>query len=136
MARKTASHFEVVPIEQALPSLEPPSHLSQDERKLFDRIVAANSSGALCRNDAQLLAAYVQSCFLVSLAYKSALASPSHMGNWVKATKAMVTLGRQLRLAPIGKVDPKSLTRQLTGRSYNAYPDLERIEASKGLGKK
>ena len=43
MARKPASHFEVVPIEQALPKIEPPAHLSQDERKLFDRIVAQAS---------------------------------------------------------------------------------------------
>ena len=47
MARKPASHFEVVPIEQALPKIEPPAHLSQDERKLFDRIVAASFPGAL-----------------------------------------------------------------------------------------
>ena len=39
MARKPASRFEVVPIEQALPRLEPPSHLSQDEAALFESIV-------------------------------------------------------------------------------------------------
>ena len=87
------------------------------------------------KTDAQLLGAYVQACFLTSLAYESALASPSHMGNWEKATKAMVNLARQLRLSPQQRTDPKTLARAYAGRSYASYPDLERIEqAREGRG--
>jgi hypothetical protein len=134
MARKPASSFEIVPIDQAVPRLEPPSYLAE-ERKLFESIVQTSSPSHFVRSDAHLLGAYCQACCLTALAYESALASPSHLGNWEKAVKTMVTLGRQLRLAPLGRVDPKTLTRQLTGRSYNSYPDLERIaEARAGTG--
>ena len=94
---------------------------------MFERIVAEASPAHFVKTDTQLLGAYVQACFLVSLAYESALASPSHMGNWVKATKTMVTLGRQLRLAPISRTDPKTLAWAYAGRSYAAYPDQEAI---------
>ena len=60
MARKPASHFEVVPIEQALPKIKPPAHLSQDEAALFRSIVQASSPLHFVKTDAQLLGAYVQ----------------------------------------------------------------------------
>ena len=44
MARKPASHFEVVPIEQALPLIEPPAHLSGAEKALFHSIVQQSAA--------------------------------------------------------------------------------------------
>ena len=53
------------------------------------------------------------------------------MRNWERACRTLIGLSRQLRLSPRNRIDPKSLTRQLTGRTYNAYPNLERIDAAR-----
>jgi phage terminase small subunit len=135
MARKPASHFEVVPIEQALPLIEPPAHLSGAEKALFHSIVQQSAAQNFTRNDAELLAAYVQACHLVAQSYASAMEKPDYVRDWERACRVMVTLATKLRLTPSARVDPRSLTRQLTGRSYANFPDLERIEqAREGTG--
>ena len=91
MARKPANHFEVVPIEQAVPRIEPPSHLSADEKALFQSIVAASSPLHFVRSDAEMLAAYVQACFLTSLAYTSAMDSPKLVADWEKCARFPAT---------------------------------------------
>jgi phage terminase small subunit len=137
MARKPASSFEIVPIDQAVPRLEPPSHLSQDEKRLFESIVQQSSPLHFQRSDSELLAAYVQSCFLTSLAYSSALESPKMLADWERAARTMISLARQLRLSPISRADPKSLARAYAGRSYNqpgvSLEDLSAARAGTGL---
>ena len=127
--------FEVVQLGEVLPKIEPPAHLNGAEKALFHSIVAQSTAQHFCKNDSQLLGAYCQACFLVAQSYASAMEKPDYVRDWEKAVKVMISLARQLRLAPIGRVDPKSLTRQLAGRSYHTYPDLERIEqAREGTG--
>ena len=72
MARKPASHFEVVPIDQVVPRIEPPSHLSADEKRLFETIVQQSAPTHFQKGDAELLAVFVQSVYLTSIAYESA----------------------------------------------------------------
>ena len=135
MARNPASHFEVVPIDQVVPRIEPPSHLSADEKRLFETIVSQSAPTHFQKGDAQLLAVFVQSVYLTSLAYESALQSPKMLADWEKAARTMISLARQLRLSPISRSDPKTLARAYAGQSYASYPDLERIaEARAGTG--
>ena len=135
MARKPASHFEVVPIDQVVPRIEPPSHLSADEKRLFETIVQQSAPTHFQKGDAELLAVFVQSVYLTSVAYESALQSPKMLADWEKAARTMISLARQLRLSPISRSDPKTLARAYAGQSYASYPDLERIaEARAGTG--
>ena len=131
MARKGRGHFEVVQLGEVTPTIEPPSHLNAAEKSLFHAIVRQAGPLSFVRTDAQLLAAYVQACCLTALAYESALASPSHMCNWQRATKVMMALAGKLRLCPSARVDPKTLSRAYAGRNYTARPDQEMIAAAK-----
>jgi phage terminase small subunit len=135
MARKSAESLQIVAIEGVSPRLEPPKHLSSDEATLFRSIVSQSAPTHFQKGDAQLLAVFVQSVYLTSLAYESALQSPKMLADWEKAARTMISLARQLRLSPISRSDPKTLARAYAGQSYASYPDLERIaEARAGTG--
>ena len=131
MAKRSRQDFEVVQLGEVRPKIEAPPSLSASEKQLFERIVAQASPQHFVMNDIPLLASFVGACSLVEHAHAAAMRSPDHLKDWERACKTMIALSRQLRLAPIGRVDPKSLTRQLTGRSYASFPDLERIEQAK-----
>jgi phage terminase small subunit len=132
MARKPASHFEIVALDQAVPRIDPPSHLDGVEKALFHSIVQAASPQHFTRNDAQLLGAYCQACQLVAQSYASAIEKPDYVRDWEKAVRVMINLARQLRLTTRSRVDPKSLTRELTGRSYHQTGvSLEGLDAAR-----
>ena len=75
MPRKSAAELSVVRIEGHLPRIEPPSHLSEQEKVLFRTIVAACHPQHFVDSDAELLTAYVQACLLTSMAFEAAAMS-------------------------------------------------------------
>ena len=55
MPRKSAASLEVVQIEEHLPRIEPPAHLSGDEKTLFRAIVKECHPQHFVKSDAKLL---------------------------------------------------------------------------------
>ena len=128
MPRESAASLEVVQIEEHLPRIEPPAHLSHDEKTLFRAIVKECHPQHFVKSDAELLTAYVQSCLLLSVAFAAAMKSPDHLPSWERCARTMASLSTKLRLAPNARCDPISLTRRTLGLSRRELsPSLEGI---------
>ena len=130
--RKSVANLAALNVDGSPPRLMPPSSLSDREREIFARTVAACDH--LRASDLPLLRRY---CEIVAQSDHAAekLRTDVMKGrpsSWLatqeRLVKLLVSLGRQLRLSPISRAssDPKTLKRHNGGAS--SYYDLMALE--------
>jgi hypothetical protein len=85
------------------PRLQPPPHLNDDERSLFDELVGACDPRHFVESDLPLLASYVQATLIA----RDAARAPSKIVLWEKAVRMQATLATRLRLSPQSRIDRK-----------------------------
>ena len=99
--------------------LEPPTSLSDVERKLFIDLVTACDATHFRPSDLPLLCRYCEAAVLAEQAAQELRRGAIEDGKpsaWItvqeKTVRAMVALSMRLRLSPQSRIDPKTLTRQ------------------------
>ena len=105
--------------------LQPPDHLSADERQRFIAITANCDAAHFRPTDLPLLCRYVEADALAERAArelrKSAVLKNGKVNAWLmvqeKNVRALVSLSMRLRLSPQARgLDPKTLRRQPSAR--------------------
>ena len=131
MPRKSAAELSVVPrLADHHRRITAPDGMSPEETTLFKTIVGACHPLHFAQSDAPLLRAYVQACILGELAFESAQASPSALGDWEKCCRTIAMLSVKLRLSPHSRSDPKTIMRAIAGQSLReAGVSLESLAA-------
>ena len=100
--RKSASLLAVPAVDGSPPKLQPPQTLQDDERILFDQIVAACDARHFVQSDLPLLVSYVQATLMAH----DAARDPGKLTAWEKATRLQMSLwppacGSRRKAAPI-----------------------------------
>ena len=91
---------------------EPPTHLNDQERKLFTELVEACAPSHFVKSDLPLLVSFIQATLLVRRAATGMVDDPNFIAVFEKSVKLQATLATRLRLAPQSRLDPKSVARQ------------------------
>ena len=118
MPRKSRAELEVVPrLADHHRRIVAPPECSPEEAKLFREIVEAAPALHFTQSDAPLLRSYCQAILLGELAFTSAQASPSALGDWEKCCRTIAMLSVKLRLSPHSRSDPKTVMRSVAGLS-------------------
>jgi len=105
--RQSAAELSVVPIIDAgMTRLDPPSHLSSVERKLFCEIVDSVHPNHFTPVDVHLLCTFVQ---VTLIARSSVKGLPKSVAIWDRAVKLQATLATRLRISPQSRLDKKSV---------------------------
>jgi phage terminase small subunit len=101
-------------------ALEPPDHLSADERRRFVDIVANCNRGHFRHSDLPLLCRYCEADALAERAAnelrKNAVLKNGKPNAWLavqeKSVRALVSLSMRLRLSPQSRIDARAMGRQ------------------------
>jgi phage terminase small subunit len=116
--RKSAVSLEVINVDGSPDRLQPPDHLSADERQRFVDIVASCDARHFRPSDATLLCRFVEADALAERAAKELRKHPVVDGKasaWLavqeKSVRALVSLSVRLRLGPMSRIDAKSTGR-------------------------
>jgi hypothetical protein len=112
--RKSASSFVLPAVDGRPERLEPPATLSEDERNIFEQLVASVDRRHFRPSDLPLVVAYVQAIFFEREAARQMKANPAegkHVTAWEKSTKVLVALSARLRLCPQSRQHPRSAAR-------------------------
>lgn len=117
--RKSAIASSVISKDWKQTQLQPPTTLSDVERKVFVDLVAACASDHFRSSDLPLLARYCEATVLAEQAARELRGGAVVDGRpsaWVtvqeKTIRALVALSMRLRLSPQSRIDPKTLGRQ------------------------
>jgi hypothetical protein len=111
MPRRSAADLATPRIEAERRRLDPPEHLTDEERSLFVEIVGSCAPSHFVKSDMPLLASFVQATLLSRSAIKNAPTDSAALATWEKATRMQATLATRLRLAPQARTDPKTIAR-------------------------
>jgi hypothetical protein len=119
MPRRSAAALSVMAVDGKPKRLEPPTSLSDVERKLFIDLVTACDATHFRPSDLPLLCRYCEAAVLAEQAAQELRRGAIEDGKpsaWItvqeKTVRAMVALSMRLRLSPQSRIDPKTLTRQ------------------------
>lgn len=110
--RKSAANLVTLNVTGTSPRLLAPAYLRDDERTLFDELIAACSPSHFVELDLPLLVSFVQSTLLA----RDTARDPGKSAVWEKAVRVQATLATRLRLAPQARTDPKTIARQAARR--------------------
>jgi phage terminase small subunit len=127
--RKSAAAMSVtISVDGKPDRLQPPDHLSADERKRFTDIVANCDARHFRPSDTTLLCRYVESDALAERAAKELRKNPVVDGKasaWLavqeKSVRALVSLSMRLRLSPQSRIDAKAIGRQEPRLTVNPW---------------
>ena len=116
--RKSAASFEVPNVDGSPDRLQPPDHLSADERRRFVDIVANCDARHFRRSDVSLLSRFVEADLMAEKAAAELRKHPVVDGKpsaWLavqeKSVRALVALSVRLRLGPLSRIDAKAMGR-------------------------
>ena len=111
--RKSAAVLNFPAVDGSRSRITAPASLTKVERSLFTELAA--DTPHLVQADAPLLASYAQAVLLSRKAGRDL----GRIGEWERATRAMMALARSLRLTPQSRTDSKTVARrQPAGSSY------------------
>jgi hypothetical protein len=100
--RKSAQLL-ALPVDGLPPRLKAPAYLNARERKVFSDTVDACDARHFVPSDTPLLAAFAQ----------AAVMSRESVGEeWERATRVLISLATELRLAPSTRSDPRTTARR------------------------
>jgi phage terminase small subunit len=118
--RKSAAALAVVAVDGKPNRLQPPDHLSPDERRRFVDLVSACDPEHFRASDLPLVCRFVEADALAEQAARelrtNGAVSDGRASPWLvvqeKAVRALTALALRLRLSPQSRTDPKTLARQ------------------------
>ena len=117
--RKSAANLEVITVDGSPDQLQPPDHLSADERQRFTEIIANCDARHFRPSDTTLLCRFVEADALAERAAKELRKHPVVKGRpspWLavqeKSVRALTALAIRLRLSPQGRIDAKAMGRR------------------------
>ena len=126
--RKSAASFDVINVDGSPDRLQPPDHLSADERRRFVDIVANCDARHFRPSDMSLLVRFCEADGLAERAAKELRANPVIDGKpspWLavqeKSVRALTALSIRLRLSPQSRIDARALGRQEPRLSVNPW---------------
>jgi hypothetical protein len=143
MPRKSAAELAVVPrLADHHRRITAPDGMTVEKTELFRKIVEDCDARHFAQSDAPLLRTYCQAILLGELAFASAQASPSALGDWEKCCRTIAMLSVKLskrscgrspvnhceRLALASKAWPRSVMVREVGGSRGKKP----FKASQG----
>ena len=118
MPRKSAAELAVGPrLADHHRRITAPDGMTVEKTELFRKIVEDCDARHFAQSDAPLLRTYCQAILLGELAFASAQASPSALGDWEKCCRTIAMLSVKLRLSPHSRSDPKTVMRSVAGLS-------------------
>jgi hypothetical protein len=106
--RKSAASLAILNVNGKQTRLSAPPSLDDNERALFDELVAACDPSHFRESDIPLLVSFVQATLIA----RGAAHEPERIAMWEKATRMQATLATRLRLAPQSRLDPKTVGRR------------------------
>ncbi|MEJ2377188.1 MAG: hypothetical protein P8Y71_17855 [Pseudolabrys sp.] len=110
--RKSALKSAAFDVDVRQRRLQPPSHLNDVERELFQRIVGSVSKQHFAQSDVPLIESFVRATLLSRESAPKDATDAEALANWEKATRLQAMLATRLRLTPQARTDPKTLARQ------------------------
>lgn len=114
MPRTSAAAKLITPrLNREKPRVEPPEHLSDEERTEFIAIVSNCSAEHFTKSDLPLLSSYVGAIVLARNALKDAAHDKDALIIWEKATRLVAMMATRLRLSPQARTDPAKIARNL-----------------------
>ena len=139
MPRKSAAELAVVPrLADHHRRITAPDGMTVEKTELFRKIVEDCDARHFAQSDAPLLRTYCQAILLGELAFASAQASPSALGDWEKCCRTIAMLSVKLRLSPHSRSDPKTVMRSVAGLSVRemgvSLESLAKIRDGGGRG--
>jgi hypothetical protein len=109
--RKSANNLALFPGATLADRIAAPNNLSATERLTFDQVVANAPRNHFTKNDAPLLAAYVQALTLTQHYAKKARTDHTFSKPHNQAAKTVAMLAMKLRLAPQSRVTVRTAGR-------------------------
>ena len=142
--RKSAASFEVPNVDGSPDRLQPPDHLSADERRRFVDIVGNCDARHFRPSDTTLLVRFIEADSLAERAAKELRTNPVIDGRpspWLavqeKSVRALVSLSVRLRLGPLSRIDAVAMGRQEPRSRSGIVPwEWERNEDTRQKGGK
>ena len=126
--RKSAASFEALTVDGSPDRVQPPGHLSADERQRFADIVANCSARHFRPSDVSLLSRFVEADLMAEKAAKELRTNPVIDGRpspWLavqeKSVRALVSLSVRLRLGPLSRIDAAAIGRQEPRLTVNPW---------------
>ena len=127
--RKSAASMSVaISVDGKPDRLQPPDHLSADERQRFVHIVASCDARHFRPSDATLLCRFVEADALAERAAKELRKHPVVDGKpspWIhiqeKSVRTLTALSMRLRLSPQSRIDSKAIGRQEPRLTVNPW---------------
>jgi phage terminase small subunit len=141
--RKSAAAMSVtLSVDGSPDRLQPPDHLSADERKRFVDIVANCDARHFRPSDTTLLCRFVEADALAEkaaaeLRTHGAVSKDGKPNSWLvvqeKSVRALVSLAMRLRLSPQSRIDAKAVGRQEPRLTVNPWEwELNENTGTKG----
>jgi phage terminase small subunit len=132
--RKSIASLHTISVDGMPSRLEPPDHLSADERQRFIEIVSNCDARHFRPSDTTLLVRFVEADALAERAAKELRKQPVIDGKpspWLavqeKNVRALVSLAMRLRLSPQSRIDSPALGR--ASRHTPSFYDTMRIQS-------
>jgi phage terminase small subunit len=126
--RKSAASLSVISVDGKPDRLQPPDHLSADERQRFIEIIATCSATHFRPSDTILLCRFVEADALAEKAAAELRKNPVIEGKpsaWLavqeKSVRALTALSMRLRLSPQSRIDAKAMGRQEPRLTVNPW---------------
>ena len=126
--RKSAASLEVINVDGSPDRLQPPDHLSADERERFTKIIASCDARHFRPSDMTLLCRFVEADALAERAAKELRKHPVIDGKaspWLmvqeKSVRALTALSIRLRLSPSSRIDAKAMGRHEPRLTVNPW---------------
>jgi phage terminase small subunit len=126
--RKSAASLDAITVDGSPDRLQPPDHLSADERRRFVDIVANCDARHFRPSDTTLLCRFVEADALAEKAAAELRKNPVIDGKpsaWLavqeKNVRALVSLSMRLRLSPQSRIDSQALGRQQPRLTVNPW---------------
>jgi phage terminase small subunit len=117
--RKSIAELSVITVDGSPDPLQPPDHLSANERQRFTNIVASCDARHFRPSDTTLLCRFVEADALAERAAKELRKHPVIKGKpspWLtvqeKNVRALTALAIRLRLSPQSRIDAKAMGRR------------------------
>jgi hypothetical protein len=121
MPRVSAAALATYPqVDGRLPTLSPPAGLTNQERALFEEIIASADSRYFVASDVPLLVSFVQATLMV----RRTVNRPTQINVWEKAVRVQALLATKLRLTPRSRMSPETAARRAAG---SANPAVQRL---------
>ena len=121
--RRSSASLAILPNVDDMPSrLTVPSHLSDNERRLFAELVRSCAANHFVKSDTVLLTSFVQATLMVRRAAVGMVGDLSQVGIFEKGVKLQAVLATRLRLSPQSRTDPKTTGRQAAAHWTGPQP--------------